>query len=125
MAQYKTKPSNTPDQFLRRQRMLEEQKKYGKYSSGLLLIFVCHYFDSSLVRVGFSFDVYYMLLYLFCKLITYDLLSASLHVDCTSTHNTASINLSTLHCFHLFYCHFLYCASKVMYISLMLTCLQI
>lgn len=27
MAQYKTKPSNTPDQFLRRQRMLEEQKK--------------------------------------------------------------------------------------------------
>ncbi|XP_020603240.1 snurportin-1-like isoform X1 [Orbicella faveolata] len=27
MAQYKTKPSNTPDQFLRRQRMLEGQKK--------------------------------------------------------------------------------------------------
>ena len=28
MAQYKMKPSNTPDQYLRRQRMLEEQKKY-------------------------------------------------------------------------------------------------
>ena len=27
MVQYKVKPSNTPDQYLRRQRMLEEQKK--------------------------------------------------------------------------------------------------
>ena len=80
---------------------------------------------SSLVHVGVSFDVYYMLVYLFCKLITCDRISASLHVDCTLTHNTASINLSSLHCFHLFYCHFLFCAIKVMYISLMLTCFQI
>ena len=29
MAQYKVKPSNTPDQYLRRQRMLDEQKKYS------------------------------------------------------------------------------------------------
>ena len=28
MTQYKMKPSNTPDQFLRRKRMLEEQKTY-------------------------------------------------------------------------------------------------
>ena len=28
MTQYKMKPSNTPDQFLRRKRMLEEQKRY-------------------------------------------------------------------------------------------------
>ena len=95
MAQYKTKPSNTPDQFLRRQRMLEEQKRYGKYSSARLLIFVCHYFFFGPCRVFL-----WCMLYLLCKLITYDRPSASLfnvimyNVHCTSTHNTISIKKS-------------------------------
>lgn len=36
MVQYKTKPTNTPDQNLRRRRMLEEQKKYVLFSNNYL-----------------------------------------------------------------------------------------
>ena len=78
-------------------------------SSGLLLIFICHYFF-------FAPFIWYML-YLFCKLhvITYDRPSASLFnvIMYTVTVPRPTIpfplkNPSTFHCFHLFYCHFLF-----------------